>query len=149
MTFYAHTRRDSDQDGWQKLEVHLKEVEAISSRLARKIGLPYAGRMIGLAHDLGKYSEAFQQYLQHNATNAAMEMEPKLSKGSVDHSTAGAQNISRGLVRSGLAAEALALCVASHHSCLIDCIEPSGEDGLTRRLKKVLKFLLRLVYLCV
>jgi len=136
MTFYAHTRRDSDQDGWQKLEVHLKEVEAISSRLARKIGLPYAGRMIGLAHDLGKYSEAFQQYLQHNATNAAMEMEPKLSKGSVDHSTAGAQNISRGLVRSGLAAEALALCVASHHSCLIDCIEPSGEDGLTRRLKK-------------
>ena len=136
MTFYAHTRRDSGQDGWQSLEAHLEEVAAISSRLARKIGLPCSGKMIGLAHDLGKYSQEFQRYLQQNANNAAMEMEPKLAKGSVDHSTAGAQTISDGFARSGLAAEVLALCVASHHSGLIDCIEPNGEDGLARRLKK-------------
>jgi CRISPR-associated endonuclease/helicase Cas3 len=122
MTFYAHTRRDSGQDGWQELEVHLGEVAAISSRLASKVGLPQAGRLIGMAHDFGKYSEAFQRYLQQNATNAVMEMEPKLSKGSVDHSTAGAQIISTGLAPNGLAAEALALCVASHHPGLIDCI---------------------------
>ena len=30
----------------------------------------------------------------------------------------------------------LALCVASHHSGLIDCIAPDGMDVLTRRLNK-------------
>ncbi len=138
MPFYAHTKRDSGADGWQELRGHLQEVAAISSRLAGKIGLSHAGKLIGLAHDLGKYSEAFQQYLQKAAGNAAMEMEPDFGlKGSVDHSTAGAQTISRSLSHRGLAAEALALCVASHHSGLIDCFLPDGEDGLTRRLKKV------------
>jgi CRISPR-associated endonuclease/helicase Cas3 len=136
MPFYAHTKQDLGPEGWQELREHLQDVAAISSRLAAKIGLSQAGKLIGLAHDLGKYSDAFQQYLQQNAKNAAMEMEPKPSKGSVDHSTAGAQTISCGLAQSGLAAEALALCVASHHSGLIDCILPNGEDGLARRLAK-------------
>ena len=67
---------------------------------AGKIGLPRAGELIGLAHDLGKYSEAFQQYLAKVAGDAAMEMEPDFSlKGSVDHSTAGAQIVARGSLR--------------------------------------------------
>jgi CRISPR-associated endonuclease/helicase Cas3 len=71
-----------------------------------------------------------------------MVMEPNLSlKGSVDHSTAGAQIIAHDLIRDEeevgrFASEALALCVASHHSGLIDCILPNGEDGLLRRLNK-------------
>lgn len=137
MNFYAHTKRNFGPDGWQELRVHLEAVAAITSRLAGKIGLSRAGELVGLAHDLGKYSEAFQQYLQQVSGNASMEMEPDISrKGSVDHSTAGAQTISRGLLRSSLAAEALALCVASHHSGLIDCVLPDGFDGLTRRLTK-------------
>jgi CRISPR-associated endonuclease/helicase Cas3 len=137
MPFYAHTKQDSGADGWQELREHLQDVAAISSRLAGKIGLSHAGKLIGLAHDLGKYSEAFQQYLQKAAGNAAMEMEPDFRlKGSVDHSTAGAQTISCSLSHRGLAAEVLALCVASHHSGLIDCVLPNGEDGLTRRLAK-------------
>jgi len=135
MPFYAHTkRRDSGTDGWQELREHLEAVAAITSRLAGKIGLSRAGELIGLAHDLGKYSEAFQQYLHQVSGDASMEMEPL--KGSVDHSTSGAQTISRSLVQSSLAAEMLALCVASHYSGLIDCILPSGVDGLTRRLAK-------------
>lgn len=109
----------------------------MTSRLAKKTGLPSAGELIGLAHDLGKYSETFQEYLQQAAGATSMEMEPDLSlRGSVDHSTAGAQIISHGLAGSGLVAEVLALCVASHHSGLIDCIRPNGVDELTRRLTK-------------
>jgi hypothetical protein len=49
-------------------------------------------------HDLGKYSEAFHQYLQEVAGDATMKMEPDFSlKGSVDHSTAGAQIIGNGI----------------------------------------------------
>jgi CRISPR-associated endonuclease/helicase Cas3 len=139
MIFYAHSRSGSDKEAWQQVEEHLNAVSAITSRLAGKIKLSHAGKLIGLAHDLGKYSEAFQQYLCRVAGDAAMEMEPGPSiRGSVDHSTAGAQIIARGLAAAGrgFTAEMLALCVASHHSGLIDCILPDGVDGLTRRLSK-------------
>ena len=88
MPFYAHSSAHAEH--WQELKLHLDSVAATTSRLAEKIGLPYSGQLIGLAHDLGKYSEAFQQYLQKTVGDAGMEMEPDLSfKGSVDHSTAG------------------------------------------------------------
>jgi CRISPR-associated endonuclease/helicase Cas3 len=137
MPFYAHSRSGCEKETWQQVEEHLDAVAAITSRLAGKIGMPHAGRLIGLAHDLGKYSEAFQQYLCKVSGDAGMEMESSL-KGSVDHSTAGAQAIARCLSSTGetCAAEMLALCVASHHSGLIDCIVPDGTDGLTRRLNK-------------
>jgi CRISPR-associated endonuclease/helicase Cas3 len=112
----------------QLLRDHLLRVSAITSRLAAKTGMPLAGALVGLAHDLGKYSTVFQEYVSRVARNAAMEMEPDLSlRGSIDHSTAGAQMIARGLIgvekeTVAFAAEALALCVASHHSGLIDCI---------------------------
>ncbi|MBW4027793.1 MAG: CRISPR-associated helicase Cas3' [Acidobacteria bacterium] len=137
MIFYAHS--SPDIENWQELRLHLDSVATITSRLAGKIGLPHAGELIGLAHDLGKYSEAFQKYIQRVADDAAMEMEPEFSpKGSVDHSTAGAQVIGTWLAsgHGGIASQMLALCVASHHSGLIDCIAPDGVDVLTRRLDK-------------
>jgi CRISPR-associated endonuclease/helicase Cas3 len=104
--------------------------------------MPRVGAIIGLAHDLGKYSAAFQQYLGKVAGDASMEMEPDIPvKGSIDHSTAGAQIIASRLnslkdETGRFTSESLALCVASHHSGLIDCILPDGRDGLTRRLQK-------------
>ncbi len=97
-SFYAHSKRNSDTKEWQKLSLHLSSVAEHTSSLAEKIGLAHAGELIGLAHDLGKYSQAFQQYLKKVANDAAMEMESDFSlKGSVDHSTAGAQIIEAGL----------------------------------------------------
>lgn len=139
MTFYAHSKPDLPQENWQSLQKHLLAVSEVTSRLAGKVAMPRAGALIGLAHDLGKYSEAFQLYLREAANNGAMEMEPDFKlRGSVDHSTAGAQIIARSLtaVGGGFAAQMLALCVASHHSGLIDCILPDGSDGLARRLNK-------------
>ncbi len=126
----------------QILNSHLLQVSAISARLGTKIGMARAGELIGLAHDLGKYSRAFQQYLREQARNEAMQMEPDLSaRGSVDHSTAGAQVVWNCLAQTGASqakrvAEFLSLCIASHHSGLIDCVKPDGSDDLSRRVNK-------------
>jgi CRISPR-associated endonuclease/helicase Cas3 len=138
-TFLAHLG-DSGED--QLLSSHLLQASAISKRLGAKIRMARAGELIGLMHDIGKYSEAFQRYLREAAGNAEMEMEPKESvKGRIHHSTAGAQlawsNLARrGTSRARQGAEFLALCIASHHSGLVDCVKPEGSDDLTRRLHK-------------
>ena len=86
-----------------------------------------------------KYSGAFQKYLAQMAPSEDTETQ-ELARGSVDHSTAGAQAIWERLkpkgARGQIAGEILALCVASHHSGLIDCIAPDGSDNLSRRLSK-------------
>src|SRR5579871_1106753 len=93
MIFFAHSGKSQNKSDWQELRRHLDSVGVLTSRLSGKIGLPLAGELIGLAHDLGKYSDEFQLYLQKVA-GEAMEIEPdSQSKGSVDHSTAGAQII--------------------------------------------------------
>jgi CRISPR-associated endonuclease/helicase Cas3 len=132
-TFLAHTTRGGRI---QLLSDHLTQVSALSGSLAAKVGLQKAGELIGLIHDVGKYSSAFQQYIR-KPSDAALDMEPS----HIDHSTAGAQWIwnhftYQSTAKTYLAAEFLALCVASHHSGLIDCIKPDGFDDLTRRLRK-------------
>ena len=60
-SFLAHLRPPGEE---QLLRDHLLRVSEITSRLAAKVGMPRVGALIGLAHDLGKYSTAFQQYLR-------------------------------------------------------------------------------------
>src|SRR5690606_5417612 len=65
-------------------------------------------------------------------------------KGKIDHSTAGAQIVWRELSMRGqmgiMAGQMLALCIASHHSGLIDCLGADlnhfGEDNFSRRMSK-------------
>jgi CRISPR-associated endonuclease/helicase Cas3 len=64
-------------------------------------------------------------------------------RGKIDHSTAGAQVIWRqmeGDPLTRIVAQALALCVVSHHSGLIDCVIGSGDrfgaDGFMERIRK-------------
>ena len=68
-------------------------------------------------------------------------LEQAAGRGKVDHSTAGAQTIWRRLKEQGqqasIVGEILALCVASHHGGLIDCITPSSKDGFSRRMDTV------------
>ena len=62
-------------------------------------------------------------------------------KGKIDHSSAGAQFVWNNLYGTGdkncdLAAEMLALAIASHHSGLKDCIAPDGRDVFGERMRK-------------
>ena len=140
--FIAH-RREKDGEP-QYLCNHLTRVSVLSGQFASKIGLKEAGRLIGLLHDLGKASNAFDNYIKTvtglNNPDADEYAEAKEQKGKIDHSSAGAQIIYRMLSKQGLegaiAAQVLSLCIASHHSGLIDCLLPTGEDNFTRRITK-------------
>jgi len=126
--------------GNQLLSEHLSGVAGRCSELAKKLGLEKAGELIGLLHDLGKATKTFQDYLLSFAGDD--EAGDDL-RGKIDHSTAGAQcllaNI-RGAQKEecleGVVARFLAVSIASHHSGLIDCLEPDGNDKLTQRLAK-------------
>jgi len=135
--------RESDQTP-QYLADHLLNVSKYAFGFSKKIRLQVAGELIGLLHDLGKYSEDFRCYI-HSALELLNPDEDDYVdfgslKGKIDHSSAGAQFIwqvlaSKGPVES-LIGQLLALCIASHHSGLIDCLDPEGGDVFGKRMKK-------------
>lgn len=139
--YVAHYRQTGEI---QTLEAHLVETSHLSASFAEKLDLGSAGELIGLLHDLGKYSDQFQRYLRSavgiGEQDADEDGKALPTRGKVDHSSAGAQRIWHGL-RNGSPAdkvvgEILSVCVASHHSGLIDCLDASGTDLLSRRRQK-------------
>jgi CRISPR-associated endonuclease/helicase Cas3 len=141
MEFIARYRQSDGSP--QALAEHLEGASALASGFSTKIGLPAFGELMGLVHDFGKYSEAFQSYIE----SAAGKIEPDddeyvdavRMRGKIDHSTAGAQYIWERRANSPfgqIAAEIMAICVASHHSGLIDSLAPDGTDLFSKRLDK-------------
>jgi len=142
--FIAHKRKKDGEI--QELSAHLSEVSNLAATFAKKIDAESAGRLIGLLHDFGKYSQEFQLYIK----SATGEINPdeddyvdaKGMKGKVDHSTAGAQLVWQRLKRFGnsgqgeLCGQILALCIASHHSGLIDCIGVDDKSVFSNRMSK-------------
>ena len=72
--FLAHRSEDQRE---QSISKHLNGAADLCAGFAAAFGAEEQGRLAGLAHDLGKYSAAFQRRLQGSAEH-------------VDHSTAGA-----------------------------------------------------------
>ena len=112
----------------QLLREHLINVSDMTSSNASKIGLPNLGKLLGLIHDLGKYSTSFQKHLTEN------------NNDQVDHSTAGGQIIFDKLKddtsKNRLLLEVISLCCFSHHSGLIDMLDISGKDNFCKRINK-------------
>lgn len=144
--FIAHKRK---LDGAvQSLECHLLGVASLAKALASKIGLEPQGELIGLLHDLGKYSDEFQNYLKSAVGLINQDgnefVDAGELKGKIDHSTAGAQLVWKELSKQGdigrIVGQILCLCIASHHSGLIDCLSSDAnkpvEDTFTRRTGK-------------
>ena len=114
----------------QLLRDHLTGVADLAGRFAAAFGEEAMGRLLGLYHDVGKYSREFQAYIR------AGEEEKKKRRGSVDHSTAGAQEIAK--LRQGAAAP-LAFCIAGHHAGIPnrgERADPEGSATLLGRLKR-------------
>jgi CRISPR-associated endonuclease/helicase Cas3 len=147
--YVAHVR--SADSSIQELADHLLEVSACAKKLAAKINAPEAGELIGLLHDLGKYSTSFQDYIQSGTGLIDPDSENFVNasdkKGKIDHSTAGAQWVFEALSEVGvngegkLCGQILALCIASHHSGLIDClkpdcIKPEDINSFKKRIEK-------------
>ena len=144
--FIAHQREKDGEK--QTLQQHLLGVASLAKTSAMKIGLDDAGELVGLLHDLGKYSKEFQDYINSALGNIDPDaddyVDAKGKKGKVDHSTAGAQAIWSELEQQGqlqaITAQILALCIASHHSGLIDCLESNSQtpawDKFSHRMGK-------------
>ncbi|MDE7244478.1 MAG: CRISPR-associated helicase Cas3' [Oscillospiraceae bacterium] len=97
MVYLAHISEDHRR---QTVLQHLEGTAGLCARFAAPFGAGELGKLVGLAHDIGKYSEAFQRRLQ--------------GEERVDHATAGAYECYR---RRQTAA---AFCVAGHHGGLPD-----------------------------
>lgn len=118
--YYAHIREDGVK---QTVEEHLKGTSDRCARFAAAFGEESRGRMLGYAHDIGKFSREFQIRLQGG---------PK-----VDHATAGALECAK--IREDLAA----CCVVGHHGGLPDFgnqkTDYPGAPSCMGRLKKGLQ----------
>jgi CRISPR-associated endonuclease/helicase Cas3 len=109
--YFAHSTANPDRSDWHLLVDHLNAVAELAAARGHKFGAPAAAALAGGLHDLGKYSEAFQLYIQGRGP-------------SPDHATAGAQ-IALDLAKSGAAgdrvmADLIAYAVAGHHAGLPD-----------------------------
>jgi len=129
----------------QSVEDHLEGVSILCKSLTDKIGLPAAGELLGLLHDLGKYSISFQSYIQSatgmlNPVSDKEYVDAKSLKGSIDHSTAGGQWIWNQFQKYGpqgsLIGQILAICLVSHHGGMLDCLKPEGKNGFIDRISK-------------
>ncbi len=96
-SYLAHV---SDDQRTQSVLEHLTGVAELSAAFAAAFGAAEQGRLAGMAHDLGKYSNAFQQRL--------------LGGPSVDHATAGAFECLK------LSQPFAAFAVVGHHGGLPD-----------------------------
>lgn len=140
--YIAH-RREKDGE-IQSLVDHLEEVSKKTGEFASKIGLKEHGELLGLLHDIGKASQEFEQYIKSSVGLINPDEDDYVDapglKGKIDHSTAGAQLVYRIFAQNGneerFAAQVLSLCIASHHSGLIDCISPEGKDTYSKRMGK-------------
>ena len=111
------------EDGREQLLIeHLNNTAKTTGCFAEEFGAKEVGEILGLYHDIGKYSVAFQKRI--------LEDGPK-----VDHSTAGAIEIAK----NGLGL--LGFCIAGHHAGLPDGgsqIDTREESTMHARLKRVL-----------
>ena len=137
--FIARYRRSDGSP--QSVREHLEGTALLAKSFAAKVGLPTIGELMGLLHDLGKYPQAFQDYL--NSAEGKLDpddedyVDATKLKGNIDHSTAGAQYL-WGIMRN-VAMQLMAICIASHHSGLIDCLSPDGNDVFRTRMEKSLE----------
>jgi CRISPR-associated helicase Cas3/CRISPR-associated endonuclease Cas3-HD len=119
MKYYAHTKKDSEEK--QDLIVHLRDTAARSEEFAAKFNQKELGRIAGLFHDLGKYSEKFQERLNGSSIK-------------VDHATAGAQEVVK--LYKSVGEYVLAYCISGHHGGLLDTGSIMDDSSLTARLQK-------------
>ncbi|MGE0803847.1 MAG: CRISPR-associated endonuclease Cas3'', partial [Lautropia sp.] len=111
MEFFAHSTSNPDRSDWQPLREHLLASAERCARHAALFGGESLAWPLGALHDLGKYTERFQDRLRGDPTR-------------VDHATWGAR-IAR--ERYGPLGLLLAYGIAGHHAGLAN-----GDDGERR-----------------
>lgn len=129
----AHIKKDENENlaPFHPLIEHLENSAALCAGFSKVFGLEKLGKLLGLTHDIGKASEAFQNRVR-TIGGLDTHLEGKTSQH-VDHSTAAAKYLVK---KYGDAAGLiLAYIVAGHHSGLPDG-KGESDSVLARRLRK-------------
>jgi len=113
--FYAHSTPNPDKSDWQPLREHLEAVAEIAARNASAFSGDTLAHLAGLLHDLGKYTDEFQQRVTGDAIR-------------VDHATRGAIIA---VERYGTLGHLVAYAIAGHHAGLAN-----GSEGIERTALK-------------
>ena len=112
--YYAHISEDGRK---QTVLEHLEGTARLAAEFAEVFGEEQMGQLIGLAHDIGKYTPGFQK---------------RLNGGSkVDHSSAGAFEAMK------MQMFPASFCIAGHHGGLPDGGDSADQGTLMGRLAKV------------
>ncbi|WP_373500908.1 CRISPR-associated endonuclease Cas3'' [Desulfococcus sp.] len=126
---FAHSKPDKPFSEWQPLDSHLHGVATLAGKFGSSFGAYSWAYLIGLWHDLGKFSPAFQSYIR-KSNEAHLEGKP----GRVDHSSAGALHAIDRFEKLG---RILAYCISGHHAGLPDWeSETSPQASLSWRLNR-------------
>lgn len=124
--FYAHSKKGETKENWQTLKEHLLQTAELATKYADKFHAKELGYVVGLMHDIGKYSKEFQERL-----------EGKCNK--VDHSTASMQEIFIQYSKYKALAKIMAYVTSGHHSGLPDAGTENLEGSLECRKNKLVK----------
>lgn len=127
----GHIKRNEDGSfEVQNLDDHLAGTSLFAKEFAAEFGNEEWGKLIGLWHDFGKYSDEFQDYIK---VNSGYE-EDDQRRARTDHTSAAA--ILAKEIYPGLWPP-IAYCIAGHHAGLHNWLPEPGVSGdLSDRLKK-------------
>lgn len=120
----------------QSVKEHLCNVSSMASEYGSKISLDATGELIGILHDMGKWTNTFNSYIHYSSLNP----NDKSLRGSINHSTAGAKFIYDNFYNTTdpyqkFTAQLISLAICSHHGGLIDNLDLTGRDIFTEKMK--------------
>jgi CRISPR-associated endonuclease/helicase Cas3 len=107
---------------------HMDNSAKLASEFANSFGCKNVAYLAGLLHDLGKYTQAFQEYLKRSLNGE------KVTRGEVIHALQGAKYATE-TIRDPVIVDIISNIVATHHSGLFDNIM-SGEKTLSTKIRK-------------
>lgn len=113
----------------EELKVHLDHVAEMAGEFATVFGGKEFARTCGYLHDLGKYSNAFQDYMERVVNHE------KVKRGEAIHSLQGGIYAFEHFKDIGIV-DILVNVVASHHGGLLNMLESEGRTSAVRLKEK-------------
>lgn len=132
--FPAHYREADDEI--QTVEEHLHNVSVKCEKYAEMLNFRNAGRLLGILHDIGKFTDDFYDYFQESVRRQKAG-EAKLNK-TVDHGKHGAMLVleryhSKEDIYTRIMSEIAAMLICYHHGGLEDYLSQDLDTRLLVR----------------